>query len=63
MKYFAQGILVTQLSFMLFKSIKYAKIMKDGKKHGLFDNIWFPQLRLHCKCYKKKMHIEVNVLR
>ena len=49
MKYFAQGILVTRLSFMTFKSPKYAEIMKDGKKHGLFGNIWFPQLRLHCK--------------
>ena len=54
MKYFAQGFLVTRLSFMTFKSTKYAKIMTDAKKHGLFDNIRFPQLRLHCKCYKKK---------
>ena len=39
---------------MTFKSTKYAKIMTDAKKHGLFDNIRFPQLRFHCKCYKIK---------
>ena len=62
-KYFAQGILVTQLSFMTFKSTKYAKIMTDAKKHGLFDNIRFLQLRFHCKYYKKILHIEVSALR
>ena len=42
------------LSFMTFKSTKYAKIVTDSKKYGLFDNIKFPQLRFHCKYYKKK---------
>ena len=37
-----------------FKSNKYAKIMTDAKKYGLFDNIRFPHLRFHCKYYKKK---------
>ena len=40
---------------MTFKSTKYAKIMTGAKKHELFHNIRFPQLRLHCKCYKKKI--------
>ena len=31
----------------------YAKIMTDGKKHGLFDNIRLPQLRFHKKYNKK----------
>ena len=26
---------------MTFKSTKYAKIMTDAKKYGLYDNIWF----------------------
>ena len=30
------------------------KVMTDAKKHGLFDNIRFPQLRFHCKYYKEK---------
>ena len=56
---------------MTFKSTKCVKIMTDAKKHGVFDNIRFPQLRFHCKYYKKKkkkkkkniLHIEVSVLR
>ena len=31
---------------MTFKFTRYAKIMTDDKKYGLFDNISFPQLRL-----------------
>ena len=38
---------------MAFKSTKYAKIMTDAKKHGFSDNIRLPQLRFHCKYYKK----------
>ena len=53
-KYFVQGILVTQFIVIYdFKSTKCAKIMTDTKIHGLFDNIRFPQLRFHCKYYKK----------
>ena len=52
-KYFAHGILVTRLSFTIFQPTKYAKIMTDAKKNGLLDNIRFPQLRFHCKYYKK----------
>ena len=47
---------------MTFKSTKYAKNQTDakkyGKKNGLFDNIRFPQLRFHCKYYRKSLHIE-----
>ena len=38
---------------MIFKYTKYAKIMIDARKYGLFDNIRFPQLRFHCKYYKE----------
>ena len=51
------------LSFMTFKSSKYVKIMTDGKKHGLFDNIRLPQVKFHCKYNKKILHIDVSVLR
>ena len=44
-----------QVSFMTFKSTKYAKIMTDPKKYAPFDNIRFPQLRFHCKYYKEKI--------
>ena len=46
--------LLKLMSFMTFKSIKNAKIIADAKKHGLFDNIRFRQLRFHCKSEKKK---------
>ena len=36
--------------------------MTDAKKQWLYDDIRFPQLRFHCKYYKK-MHIEVSVQR
>ena len=53
-KYFAQGILVTQLiASMTFKPTKYAKFKTNTKKYGRFDDIRFPQLRFHCKYYKK----------
>ena len=35
--------------------VKYAKIVTDAKKHGLFDNIRFPQLRFYCKYFTKTM--------
>ena len=38
---------------MTFKSTKYAKIITDAKKYGLFDNIRLLQLRFNCKYYKK----------
>ena len=56
-------LLTILLSFMAFKSTKYAKIMTDAKKRGLFDNIRFPQLRFHYIFYKKKVLIEVSILR
>ena len=47
----------------------YAKIMRDAKKYGLFNNIRFPQLRFQSKKKKKKkkkqeknLHMEVTVL-
>ena len=42
-----------KLSFMTFKSTKYAKIITDAKKKRNFDNIKFPQLRFYCKYYKE----------
>ena len=48
---------------MTFKSTEYGKMMTDTKKHGLFDNIRFPQLRFHHQYYKINLYIEVSVLR
>ena len=42
--------------FITLKSTRYAKIMTDAKKYGLFDNIRFPQVRLHCKYQKKNSY-------
>ena len=40
---------------MTFKYTKYAKIMIDARKYGLFENIRIPQLRFHCKYHKEKI--------